>query len=693
MIEICSPQKGISFPRVLGKTRLVACFCTIVILFSSPAIAQENESPGSRPLSDSISQLFPDILKKPIINFPPSKESLLGAIVSFDSTGRISVVSRLSPGSYESGITRSPGSKISDDLSVYPKSTIVSECLNVDEEIRKSVKISITVENIESRSINRKNKKSLDQAIGNALQPKEVIEENVKLYLVTAVYRGYVRVQMDFQDSFGDHITTRLDDFDFKRVRPGMGAFLIESNDSIEFAFQADLLELRRGTAPEPQGWLGTISANVDDKPPANGWNRRMCAASMDESHEVTVFYASDRKERAKGKKASPKFWGYFLEFFIQGDFWIVLGVVSLFVVLIWILLGYFRTWKMKMWLITGVGIILLLLILSATSAGIYARQEMNKNLDSEMTADRGELTYGTCKVSVPKNHRTGEMERPSYFLSIDIEPENVSKHVVFLKRARATEEQFLADLKHSLKDSKKKECFVFVHGFNVTFKEAARRTAQLWYDLQPFSGAPIFYSWPSKGNTLAYTRDETEAAWTETHFESFLRTLAKKSSAQRIHIIAHSMGNRIVTNVLAKIARSGDLDSQPCIFSEIILAAPDIDADTFKDEIAPRFTKRTPHVTMYCSANDEALAFSITVNGYRRVGHVKDGEITVVDGIDTINVSPLDTSFDTHSYMAAHRSVISDLHQIIVNGLPPSKRSGLNEVKKGTDRYWIFRP
>jgi esterase/lipase superfamily enzyme len=36
------------------------------------------------------------------------------------------------------------------------------------------------------------------------------------------------------------------------------------------------------------------------------------------------------------------------------------------------------------------------------------------------------------------------------------------------------------------------KDAFVFIHGYNVSFEDAARRTGQFAYDLK-FVGAPIF--------------------------------------------------------------------------------------------------------------------------------------------------------------------------------------------------------
>ena len=46
------------------------------------------------------------------------------------------------------------------------------------------------------------------------------------------------------------------------------------------------------------------------------------------------------------------------------------------------------------------------------------------------------------------------------------------------------------------------KQVFVFVHGFNVSFENALRRTAQIAYDLN-FDGAPFLFSWPSGDGML----------------------------------------------------------------------------------------------------------------------------------------------------------------------------------------------
>src|SRR5207302_2856729 len=123
-------------------------------------------------------------------------------------------------------------------------------------------------------------------------------------------------------------------------------------------------------------------------------------------------------------------------------------------------------------------------------------------------------------------------------------------------------------------------------HGFNVTFVDAVYRTAQISADLH-FSGAPILFSWPSQGalSPLGYTRDETEARWALSDLRAFLELLVAQSGADTIHFIAHSMGNRLLTEALVPMAAT--LKRMPA-FNELVLTAPDIDADTFVKDIAP---------------------------------------------------------------------------------------------------------
>jgi len=297
----------------------------------------------------------------------------------------------------------------------------------------------------------------------------------------------------------------------------------------------------------------------------------------------------------------------------------------------------------------------------------------------------RGELELGTCRISIPRDHEVGELESPSVLrLEFREDPE---RHVVLLGVEQKPADEFFADLGGCVADSARKEAFVFVHGYNVTFEKAARRTAQLAHDLK-FDGAPIFYSWPSQGGLLKYTIDETNVVWTVPHLKQFLVDVARRSGARSVHLIAHSMGNRALTSALRGL--SYDLDGKGPMFREVVLTAPDIDADVFRRDIAPAIIGTADRVTLYASSNDEALAASKQVHGYPRAG--ESGEnMVVVPGIETIDVSAVDTSLLGHTYYGDNDTVLTDLGKLLAESSPPDERHWLRAAALGQLKYWVF--
>ncbi|HEX2584807.1 MAG TPA: alpha/beta hydrolase, partial [Steroidobacteraceae bacterium] len=235
---------------------------------------------------------------------------------------------------------------------------------------------------------------------------------------------------------------------------------------------------------------------------------------------------------------------------------------------------------------------------------------------------------------------------------------------------------------------SQKKSAFLFVHGYNVTFEDAARRTAQMSYDLS-FDGAPVFYSWPSKGATSAYTIDEQNVEWAQANLRDFLEDFFNRSDAINIYLIAHSMGNRALTRALASL-----LHDKPEIkdrLKEVILTAPDIDADVFKRDIAPALAAAGRPITLYASSKDLALVASKKVHGYPRAGDSGQGLI-ITPGIETIDATQVDTSLLGHSYFADEKSVLSDMYYLIGTGERASQRFGLNGIDTDAGRYWQFK-
>ncbi|GGZ04859.1 alpha/beta hydrolase [Pseudoduganella plicata] len=297
----------------------------------------------------------------------------------------------------------------------------------------------------------------------------------------------------------------------------------------------------------------------------------------------------------------------------------------------------------------------------------------------------RGPVSYGSCEVGIPRDHRMGELESPS-LLRLQFRPDP-DRHVVLMRTELATREQFFPTVSQAIAASANRAALLFVHGFRVSFEDAARRTAQIAYDLG-FAGVPLFYSWPSQGRLSGYLVDETNVEWAQAGLTAFLADFLADTQAEHVYLLAHSMGNRALTRAAAAvIAGRPDLASR---LREIILTAPDIDADVFRRDIVPALTAGGSPVTLYASSNDEAMQVSKKMHGYPRAGDGGDG-LVVAAGLETIDASGVDTSFIGHSYYAQGRSALGDMYYLINQRLRANQRFGLHPVEAPGGRYWTF--
>jgi esterase/lipase superfamily enzyme len=109
----------------------------------------------------------------------------------------------------------------------------------------------------------------------------------------------------------------------------------------------------------------------------------------------------------------------------------------------------------------------------------------------------------------------------------------------------------------------------------------------------------------------------------------------------KEVSILAHSMGNWLALESLRQMAiRNGRLPEK---FKNVMLAAPDVDVDVFRQQIAD-MGKQHPQFTLFVSRDDRALAFSRRVWGdVSRLGAIdpeqapykkelEDNKITVID-------------------------------------------------------------
>lgn len=294
-------------------------------------------------------------------------------------------------------------------------------------------------------------------------------------------------------------------------------------------------------------------------------------------------------------------------------------------------------------------------------------------------------ISYGIADISVPRDHRLGKMEAPIFGLKF---LENQKKHLMLISIQAVTKEQLFGELREKIIKSKEKSALVFIHGYTASFEDAARRTAQLSYDLG-FDGAPIFYSWPSQEKKLSYKTDGDIIKNTTPKIKEFLNNIFQETDAQNIYLVAHSMGNRGMATAISEL-----LNENPSIrprLKQLILTAPDIGDKEFETISAALVSAGAP-VTLYASSKDKALLFSHAVNEEHRVGDTNQ-KITIVKGIATIDASDVSTDFLGHSYFAENGSVVSDMFYLFKTDLRPEHRFNMETINSAAGIYWKFKP
>lgn len=299
---------------------------------------------------------------------------------------------------------------------------------------------------------------------------------------------------------------------------------------------------------------------------------------------------------------------------------------------------------------------------------------------------DTRSLAYGTTTISIPSLHKPGELELPRLW-KLEWTP-NPSRHFVVRSVTPLDSAQARAQISANGTGLRSKSLLIFVHGYNVNFVEASFRTAQLAYDLR-FPGLAMFYSWPSAGSSAGYLHDQESVQLARSIFDQFLDEVSALQFDQ-IYIVAHSMGNRVVSEAVASRVQNGKDVGK---IREMLFAAPDINVEIFKSDVAPKLAGiRTARRTIYASSKDVALKASSVMHGFPRVGDTRP-EVFIYSGFDTIDASeaaPLWRSFG-HSYVLDSSVVLNDLEDVLVWRRPLADRV-LRPLGIAPNRYWGLR-
>jgi len=324
--------------------------------------------------------------------------------------------------------------------------------------------------------------------------------------------------------------------------------------------------------------------------------------------------------------------------------------------------------------------------IFYGTDRNRITRPDHSVSFGTETVAESNKYFVGYTLVTIPDDHTEGEIDKPHYYkLQFRKTPKNsmIEKSIVSL-----SDQDFDAMIKNS---SANTDAFIFVHGFNNSFEDAALRTAQLSRDIN-YPMTPFMYSWASNGKTAAYEKDGISISAATPFFVDFIKRIAKNSQYKRLHIIAHSMGNRLVATALLQLSSSPDLKN--INIDELVMAAPDIDTLTFKTQYVVPLSLCCRRVTIYGAKNDWALKASNIIGSFMRVGQYSKPPF-YVDGaknMDFINADSVKTDFLGHDRFAQSTTILEDMTKLLSTDKDPVARKVPSEpIQRHV--YYYFRP
>ncbi len=243
---------------------------------------------------------------------------------------------------------------------------------------------------------------------------------------------------------------------------------------------------------------------------------------------------------------------------------------------------------------------------------------------------------------------------------------------------ARFFAELYLAMVKE------KGDVLFFIHGFCNDLPDTLEAVCQLEknYIQTPRNSSIkhiVVFSWPAMSRMLKYRDDAKDAelsgytlARCYLMLIDFFRAIFLKEKLapcqNNIHLLAHSMGNRVLENMMLELYRQKG-DNLTALFKEVVLAAADVDWQIFESPRAfSNLTNICQRVTVYYNQDDKALFLSETTkNSYNRLGKYGfRGNVPAhVYSVDCTSVSidgGLADKIAEHSYYLGTKVVVNDI-------------------------------
>ena len=305
-----------------------------------------------------------------------------------------------------------------------------------------------------------------------------------------------------------------------------------------------------------------------------------------------------------------------------------------------------------------------------------------------ELSLD-GPVPYGPLLTTAPPRVvRSRVPASAAAEVSADNDPSTRTRFVRRTDPGRAAF-RFAEDLETEMLATGHREIYVYVHGYYNSFDDAIE-TATSLHHYNGRRGAVIAFAWPSRKHLLDYLSDRESAQFAVSDLRQLLVFLADHTDAERINLIAHSMGTYLTASTLRELRLMGFDQSHEQLktrfrIGDVVLVAPDIDVDVLgKTFFREGFDQVGERMTLYASPDDQALSWATRLlYGVLRAGSVTadflgDTQrlwLKANDHVAMIDTTGQKTFGIGHSHHTQNPGVASDLLLLLARRLPPAER------------------
>ena len=297
-----------------------------------------------------------------------------------------------------------------------------------------------------------------------------------------------------------------------------------------------------------------------------------------------------------------------------------------------------------------------------------------------------GQPSYGLVTVQVPQHYPAGSPLDSTAIKKVESLPSPA-----FLK---------------FLQDQAAKPLVIWIHGYRLSFLGSTAYCTQIARDLN-IDANVITFDWASTESVLGYTQDVLELPESTKHLVQLLKTINNEVKPQKIAIIAHSLGCRLVCLALQQLR--ADPEAANLKLDQVVFLAPNVDREEFDRNFKSELEALVNRLTIYVASDDNVLLLGKLLYNVDSIGLPEQfSPDTNLDEIQTFlyyekqlpgKIDLVDVSFSKKDFLRKHRlflerPVMEDLFWLIHDGYPAAERHLLKYkgTKNPTD-YWVIPP